>query len=150
MLMTPHFLTGMAIATVVPEVWPASVMAVMSHLILDAIPHKDSIGEIKLNKPNITIRSIDVFIMVLFFWYLTKDRGDWLYLLLIGFVAVLPDWLAFPYLIWPKLYDYPVIKDLHQWHSKVIQHKNRYVNWFWGLLPQIIVVGAMIWFIVRT
>lgn len=41
MLYTPHFLTGAAIARVVPNPYIALPLAVLSHILLDLTPHND-------------------------------------------------------------------------------------------------------------
>ena len=148
MLITPHFLTGMAIASVVPEVAPAALMAITSHFVLDAIPHYDTIGGNHVNKANIILNIADVVLALLLFWWLVPlDRAG--YLFLIALIAILPDIFAIPGLIWPGYYKLPVINKLHYWHTQILQYDRLHVNYFWGIFPQIIVTLLMLWLILN-
>jgi len=146
MLVAPHFLVGTAIAVYVPEAGPAALAALTSHFVLDAIPHQDTIGENQLTYANLVMELFDATITVIIFWLVVPA---WLrvYALVIGGVAILPDLLALPSLIWSQWYQLPVIKQLHRWHTKVIQGDNERMNWFWGLLPQILAVGMAVYFL---
>lgn len=55
MLITPHFLTGLVIAEGIPETIPAAVAAIGSHFVLDAVPHRDTIGGHHLNAANVIL-----------------------------------------------------------------------------------------------
>ena len=53
MLRTPHFLAGATIGYFVPIAGPAVLIALVSHFVLDAVPHTDTIGGYHINKANI-------------------------------------------------------------------------------------------------
>jgi hypothetical protein len=95
MLITPHFLTGVAIAGGVPEIAPAAIAAVGSHFVLDAVPHWDYIGEAKPTPSNIILTIADVSLAIGFWWWLVPSNLH-LYTLLIGGFAVLPDLVIAP------------------------------------------------------
>jgi len=143
MLRTPHFLAGAVIASKVSVFWPAALMALVIHFVLDAIPHKDTIGGMHINTKNIILNIIDViFALGLFFILIKKDL--WSYAFIIGAISVLPDIVELPGLIWLKWFKLPIIKQFHYWHTEVLQYSRKEINWFWGLLPQVIVVAVLV------
>jgi hypothetical protein len=146
MLTTPHFLTGAAVASKVPQFWPAALMALTLHFVLDAIPHRDTIGGDKLNLPNIILVLADGGLALILF-FLIVNPELLLYSFLIGIFAVLPDLLELPGFFWPKWRELPGIKQFHHWHGQVLQKDRPKVNWFWGLLPQVIVVALILLYI---
>jgi len=147
MIVTPHFLVGVAIASQMPEAGPAVMAAVTSHFILDFIPHTDLLFAKKYLKwANIEPKLFDIALGIILFvlFVLPMHRG---YYFLIGLMAMLPDILEIPEIFWPKLYRVPLIKEFHRWHVKILQSRNERVSLFWALLPQILVVIAMIYII---
>lgn len=139
MLRTPHFLAGVVIASKVSLFWPAAMMALVLHFILDAIPHKDTIDGIHVSIKNIILNIVDViFTIGLFFLLVKKDL--WGFAFIIGMVSILPDIIEFPGLIWSKWFKLPIIKQYHYWHTEVLQYSKGEVNWFWGLLPQALII----------
>ena len=147
MLIAPHFLVGTAIAMSTPEAWPAGLAALTSHFVLDAIPHRDTIGGFHINKANVIMELFDVaFTLAVFFLLVPPSR--WLYGLAISGVAILPDLLAVPGLFWPRWHKVPVLREFHHWHTQKLQYDRRDLNWFWGLLPQVLVTAVAIYFII--
>lgn len=147
MIVTPHFLVGVAIASQMPEAGPAVMAAVTSHFILDSIPHTDLIFAKKYLKwANVLPKLLDVALLLVLFLILVAPahRG---YYLLIGLAALLPDILEIPEMFWPQLYQMPLIKEFHPWHVKILQNRNKKLNLFWGILPQILVAIAAIYII---
>ncbi|MFA5967619.1 MAG: hypothetical protein WC805_03905 [Patescibacteria group bacterium] len=148
MLVAPHFLVGTAIAVYAPEAWPlAGLAALTSHFVLDSIPHRDTIGKTQLTLPNIAMQLFNVMIVAIIFWLIIPASLR-IYTLVIGGVAIMPDLLALPFLFWPQLYKVPIIEQLHEWHTETLQNRNEAVNWFWGLLPQVLAVAVAVYFII--
>jgi len=148
MLVAPHFLVGTAIAVYAPEAWPvAGLAALTSHFVLDSIPHRDTIGETQLTLANIVMELFDLAITTIIFW-LVIPASVRVYALAIGGAAIAPDLFALPFLFWPQLYRVPIINQLHKWHTETLQNRNESLNWFWGLLSQIIVVAIAVYFII--
>ena len=139
MLISPHFLVGTAIANHIPEFWPAALAAVTSHFVLDAIPHRDTIGKFSPSRANLTILVADLTITGIILWWLTGGQ-NWVYLLIIGFIATLPDAPSVIALFWPKFLALPVVHAIHYWHTKTIHYKDNQVTWFWGILSQLVVI----------
>jgi len=149
MLIAPHFLVGTAIAVYAPELGPAALAALGSHFVMDHIPHRDMIGGFHLSAPNFLLRiGVDAIItLVLFFSLVPVDR--WVYAFSLSIVAILPDLIEMIGLFWPAWYRLPVMKQFHHWHTQVLQYNNQGLNWFWGLLPQIVMIAAAIYFITK-
>jgi len=148
MLVAPHFLVGTAIAVYAPEAWPvAGLAALTSHFVLDSIPHRDTIGGFHINPANIIMELFDAIVTFGIFFALVP-KYLWLYGLLISGIAIFPDLLAIPGLFWPGWYQLPIIKPFHHWHTEILQYDRGDINWFWGLLPQIIIIGAVVYLII--
>ena len=95
MLVTPHFLAGAVVATVMPQFWPAAISVLVLHYIMDAIPHTDTIGGTHLNAPNVILRSADVVVALGLFFVLVKP-ALWFYGFVIASIGMLPDILEVP------------------------------------------------------
>ncbi len=148
MLITPHFAAGMTIAKYVDN-WPLAVLsAVIVHFVLDYIPHKDMVGSAHINKGNIMLRTVD-FSAAMIFFYLFAPPDNRFYFFLIGTAAMLPDLIEMPGLIWPKWRELPLVRNFHPWHTHELQYSWPKVNWFWGLLPQVVLMGFCIYFLTK-
>jgi len=155
MLITPHFLTGIAITKGIPEAAPAAIAAIGSHFVLDAIPHWDYIGEAKPTLANIILTVADGLIALGLWWWLIPPELRW-YGFLIGAFAALPDFVIAPKYLWPGWVKLPGLKQFDHWHGQQLQHnrelnvrKDSLADIGWGLLPQLILVGWLIWYLVK-
>lgn len=155
MLIAPHFLTGIAIASGIPEVAPAAIAAASSHFVLDSIPHWDYIGEAKPTRANIILTAADGLLALGLWWWLVPPELRW-YGFLIGGFAVLPDFIIAPKYLWPKWVQLPIIKQFDHWHGQHLQHsrelnfrKDSLADIGWGLLPQILLVGWLVWYLAK-
>ncbi|MFA5270269.1 MAG: hypothetical protein WC400_01500 [Patescibacteria group bacterium] len=148
MLITPHFLTGVVIASQVPELAPAALAAVGSHFVLDAVPHRDTIGGHHLNLANVALILIDGVVALGLWWWLVPAPLRW-YAFIIGAFANLPDVFEVPGLFWPRWNQFPLIKQFHNWHTAILQYSHEPKGWVIGLFPQLIVIGAMVYFLLH-
>jgi hypothetical protein len=146
MLITPHFLAGLAIAKGIPEAVPATLAAVSSHFVLDAVPHRDTIGGHHLNAANIILNLVDAAIALSLWWWLIPVSIRW-YALAIGLLANGPDFLEIPGLFWPKFNQWLPMKRFHHWHTAVLQYSREPKGWVIGLLPQVALVGWLIYYL---
>jgi hypothetical protein len=144
MLITPHFLVGLAIAKGIPEAAPAAMAAVGSHFVLDAIPHRDTIGGHHLNLANLILTLIDGVVALSLWWWLMPQPLRW-YAFVIGAFANLPDVLEVPGVFWPRWNQLSVIRQFHNWHTAILQYAREPKGWMVGLFPQLIVVGAAVY-----
>lgn len=153
MMHTPHFLVGVAIATHVPDPIAATVAAVASHFVLDAIPHSDYVGKPELTWQNLLLVFGDGVVAIgLFFLFVTPDL--WGYAFFVAIMANLPDLIWIPKYFWPKWQTLPGIRQFGDWHGKQLQYdrelpflKSSWRYWFWGSLPQVVLVIVMLWLI---
>ena len=155
MLHTPHFLVGVAIATQIPDPVPAVIAAVASHFVLDAIPHADYFGEPELTPINSAIVVVDGGLALTALVLLVPPDLMW-YAFFIGVMANLPDFIEFPGFIWKRWRTLPGIKQFSNWHGITLQYKrelpfanNSWQHWFWGLLPQAILVTTLIFLLIQ-
>lgn len=148
MLITPHFLTGLAIAKGSPEALPVGLAAVSSHFVLDAVPHKDTLGGYHLSTANIILVLVDAAIALLLWWWLIPITYRW-YALAIGLLATLPDMLEIPGLLWPRVNQLPLIKQFHDWHTAILQYTREPKSWFIGLLPQALLTAVLLWYLAK-
>lgn len=147
MLTTPHFLAGAVIASKIPSFWPAAVAAVVLHLVLDALPHKDTIGSGHLYPANVIFRLADNFLALLLFFILVAPHR-WVYAFVIATIGMIPDIIELPSILWPRWQQLSIIKQFSYWHRQVLQYTRSDMGWIWGLLPQIIIVAVAIYFLV--
>jgi len=148
MLITPHFLAGLAIAKGIPEAIPAGITAVSSHFVLDYIPHRDTLGGHHLNIANVIVVLVDGALALCLWWWLVPEPVRW-YGLAIGLLANGPDFLEIPGVFWPKYNQLPLMKQFHNWHTTVLQYSREPKSWIVGLLPQVILIGLLIYFLIK-
>lgn len=148
MLLAPHAIAGLVIAKYSPDLLPAALAAVTSHFILDYIPHRDMMGGEHINRANIALRACDLCATVLlFFWLVPKE--SWVYSAVVAGFALLPDLISLPVLAFPRLKELPGFKQYHHWHTEQLQYSWGKVNWFWGLLPQALVLAWSLYLLIR-
>ena len=137
MLPGPHLITGAVIATKIGSFsWPVIILALLSHIILDALPHSDTVDENDpFNKVQIIIIIIDLIIAVSLIYIFFKDN---LVLAWFGaFWGLFPDFIDQAKLIFPKVKQNKTWQFFHHYHGVIQKIKP---NWFWGLLTQIIII----------
>ncbi|MFA5010294.1 MAG: hypothetical protein WC553_03700 [Patescibacteria group bacterium] len=149
MLITPHFLTGVAIAGGVPEIAPAAIAAVGSHFVLDAIPHRDTLGGHHLNFANVALSILDGWLAIELWWWLTPEPIRW-YAFTVGMFACLPDFIELPGVFWPKWNELPLQKQFHNWHTAILQYSREPKSWVIGLLPQVVLTSILIYLLLSS
>lgn len=151
MLETPHVLLGAAIATKVANPYLAVPLALLSHFILDKIPHWNphiSSETKKFGKPtkkSTTIIAVDATIALvggsLIAYNALPNTTLAITILACCFVAALPDIIEIPYFYFKKRDGYLMswIPSQKSWQTDTTP--------FWGLLTQVITIGASLWWI---
>jgi len=143
MLAAPHLITGAAIAIKLGSFsLPTALLAILSHVILDAIPHRDEIDERGLlSTRQIIVSSIDVLAGMALVYFVFKDN-----LALAGFGAfwgLFPDFINQSKIIFPQVKQNKIWQIFRYYHNIIQKIKP---NWFWGLLTQIVVIVLiLIW-----
>jgi hypothetical protein len=146
MLLTPHVIIGIAIASVINSPWVAIPAALASHFLADLVPHWDFyFNTTKIEKASgwrtlavMGDLAIGVGVGMLFtlyaLWQL-DNPGLSLNIFLCGITAVLPDALTGPYIY--KTNGTNIISDfVHK-----IQSKCQFsVPLPWGAITQVVVV----------
>ena len=141
MLYLIHILAGAVIAKYFPHILPVIILSLISHFILDIIPHKDNLMKEKITKYNYYIkipRKLIIFQLVeilltiiVLLWLIWKIP---IYLLATSiFFSLLQDMIKIFYITDLKHNKY--FKKYIIFHS-VIQAET---GWFFGILTQIIV-----------
>jgi hypothetical protein len=135
-----HILAGALIAKYFPSFWPIVILSLISHFIIDIIPHKDNILEGKLSKNNYEVKITKKIIMfelseillgLLFIIFILLKFQNTLMLLGI-FFSLLPDISKIGYFTGMK--HNRIFKNYMHFHS-IIQTDT---GWFFGILIQII------------
>lgn len=141
MTATSHALIGTVIAAKISNPALAIPLAFASHFIADMIPHWDEL----LNKKTKTKNRLffetvgDVILgFTLSFTVITFlfPKTDLMYAFLIIIVAQLPDWLMAPYLFFKW--------GLFKWAYLIGKKTNMELDKPWGVINQVVAVGALI------
>lgn len=141
-----HILAGALIAKYFPSFWPIVILSLISHFIIDIIPHKDNVLEEKFSKRNYDVeitKRIAIFeisgilIGLLFITFILLKFQNILMLLGI-FFSLLPDISKIGY--FTRIKHNKIFKNYVHFHS-VIQTDT---GWFFGILIQIIAAITLV------
>jgi len=150
MIITPHFLVGAALGTMVKSLPVAFALGVGSHLILDAIPHVDpgTFQEIIRGRwPRwfyyFTILDFAATFLIIYFF---RHRPDFSLIIAGGLGGILID--IIDNIPFPVLDEWPVFKQVHLVHQ-AFHYYIKKENWYWGIIGQVIVIGGSLWFLLR-
>lgn len=153
MLETPHVAVGAAIASKIPNPFIAIPLAFTSHFVMDKVPHWNPhiITETKqFGRPTNKSTTIIVADCLLALglgsaiaWNALPDRGHAITIMMASLASILPDLVEFPYFYFGKK-----DKFYTKWSSfqKSIQVDT---TPFWGLLTQVVTIGAAVWWILN-
>lgn len=139
MLATSHALTGAVIAATVPSPFLGYLLALISHPLLDFIPHWDfstrraSHSKLKIIFLSLTDALVGIILGIILFRHQVPPHN----LLLTMLLAQGPDWLESPYHVFDWHFPpFSSIKKLqHHWHHKL--------GLPWGLITQIVFLGTL-------
>jgi hypothetical protein len=144
MLETPHVALGLAIAVAIPNPLISIPLAFASHFALDMVPHWNphintemkKFG--KLTNPTLFIIAVDLALALILTIFIGKTNP---YIYLASFMSILPDIAEGPYFLfgWRNKY-----LDIILRFQRSIQAS---ANIFWGLLTQIIILVACLFWI---
>lgn len=129
-----HVVTGALIATVIPQPLVAVPLALLSHFVLDMLPHfGDTDQHSWLNRNFIYILAADAFICASFLLALViLQPVNWVLMIICGVVAVSPDALWLPYYLAER-------KGIQREHSPLA----KLFKWIqWGERPSGIYIEA--------
>lgn len=153
MLIAPHIIVGAVVGNYVDSVFWVIVLSVLSHFILDAIPHYDSgtihsgEKEVVFDKRDWALESLDFVVsLIVFIYAYNVTHGNWL--VIIGMLATfLVDVFDKIFLIRIKngkltfaiKSKNSVIKFLNEIHKKV-NFKLEPKYWYIGVITQVIIL----------
>ncbi|MDP2692500.1 MAG: hypothetical protein Q8O88_02560 [bacterium] len=135
MLITPHSITGAAIAVLLPYPLIALPLSVASHFILDKIPHwQETLHPYNPNRKTWIRIPIDLSIAVGAIWITTQYHPDIAPVIWLSAIAAnMPDIDSIAVLI-PSLFKNKLFKRFWDWHCKIQKETSS----LWGLAPQAI------------
>jgi hypothetical protein len=139
MLETSHSLVAGSLAKLIPNPAVGLPVAIVSHFLLDLLPHWDlNTNGISKNKTKLIAGSLtDATFGLGLTWWLFQNQVNHLYLFLMILFACLPDWIESPYLVfnWKVFPFYHTKKLQSRWHWKL--------NLPWGLVGQLLLTGII-------
>jgi hypothetical protein len=150
MLLTPHVLAGITIATKVQNPVLGLFLAFLSHYFLDAAPQTEySIENIVAKRWRKSLPDfLKVFAEVVFclsiIFFVTEHSP---FILLAAFLAVLPDGFTFAHHFLPQ----SKLLEKHQKLHCAINNfgENIKISPFWGVLSQVLVVFISLFFLLQ-
>ena len=134
MVITPHLLAGAAIGAHSPNVWAAFCFGLLSHYLLDSLPHWEYLKDIKIKKFNELVKILIDFIIgsiIVIFLFLSSSFNIIIIFGIIG--ALLPDFIEFIY----KNFKIKFLRPLSLFHLKTHYYKR--VSFLKGSISQVIV-----------
>lgn len=142
MLLAPHILVGAEIATRVQSIPLAIIAGLVSHFVLDAVPHRDRLTKHWLTWENVLVRICDLSLTI---WLVNALFGWNVYVIVGGLSAILPDLFEVLYELIPSMKKIKLLSALHHWHITVLQNRKQKVEWWFGLASQLLVILVVIW-----
>ncbi|MBI4022654.1 hypothetical protein HY375_00605 [Candidatus Berkelbacteria bacterium] len=157
MLNTPHMLTGVAIGVATGNPAAAFAGGLVSHYLLDAIPHTDPgtwhFNEAfphRVSERDLTLGFADLAVAVALLIWLAGQAPIVTAASLAGLVgAVLPDVLVVASLFFPKLVT---VRGLDRYFAVVARYHRTSPPKVWaaGFLTQGIIVGIAVWYLLAS
>jgi len=167
MTITPHLLTGAALATTTSSPIVAFLLGFISHFILDAIPHVDpgTFHNIKLPgvKKEIHLETVHQEFKPWPTWIYIFAASEFIFIWLLviilfagkpNFGIIMMGGLGG---IFVDIIDNPIVRFHLKWpvfrQIDYLHHKLHYdlpaEKWYWGIPIQIIIIGVSLWFLLR-
>jgi|GEM_PF-2360925 len=116
MIATTHILAGAAITAKIKNPILVILLALLSHFILDIIPHRDP--RFKRRLSHILLVSLDPILgatYLLFLLIFFKIAVNWPLLILVIMIVTLPDFLSLAYF----LFRFRALKQFYKFHQKL-------------------------------
>ena len=142
MVITPHMLVAAAVGVQSPNVWAAFIFGLISHFLLDMLPHWDYLERIKISRIVDLVKIGTDFILgtiIVLFFVWTFPQKLLIIFAIIG--ALLPDILVFLY----NSFKIKWLKPFLQFHHKVQYWKG--LSFWQGFPATLIVIVVSILFL---
>jgi hypothetical protein len=136
-----HVLAGAVIAKYFPNIFIIMLLGLISHFLIDAIPHRDSLFtkeffkksyKLKIGDKGVLLEIIDFLIIILLIIFI-QIKFDNLLMLFSIFVSLLPDIIKIGY--FARLNNNKIFRKYIYFHLKI----QKEIPWIPGLLTQLIV-----------
>ena len=147
MILSTHYMAGMAVAGQTESWLLMPIASLVSHFLLDRIPHWEYLDTTKQIKSHFHLVLIDLFAPAIFFLFLFSkgflNLQDLLWLNLGGFFGILPDGLVFLK---------HITKSKNIWLKKFFNfHRNNHtlidLPRFWGIITQGTIISLCLYLI---
>jgi len=153
MLETPHVAVGAAIATKIPNPFISIPLALVSHFVLDRVPHWNPHTYTETmkygipTKKTITITMVDILTALATGFYIASlalpDKTKFMVIIAASFASVFPDVTKYPFFLF---------KNLRKgWYRKWVEYERKLQVSapFWpGNLTQLItILASVVWLI---
>ncbi len=144
MILTPHMLVGAAIGSQVSNPWLAFCFGLLSHYLIDLLPHWDYLQEVKVSNPS-HIKKVmaDLLIGAIAVLVLTWPEPNKLIIFVAVAASILPDFMNGIYLNF-KTWG---LKHHSIFHNKI--HIFKGLSFWQGILTTIIVSFLAIFMIIH-
>jgi uncharacterized protein YacL len=140
MILLTHLLVGAVIGSKIGYFWIAIVLALLSHYLLDSLPHIEyPIENIQNNQwqktfPEFLTVALDLFLGLLIIFLLSSNSFK---IYICAFIALIPDGLTFLIFFLKNNVLLKKHSDFHR--GKIHFFKNKKISTFWRFLTQIII-----------
>ncbi len=148
MLLTPHTLVGLAIAKQIPNPFLSAPLALLSHFVLDSIPHWDFFTNghdlYRWRKWSIALDfTLGLFFGLFFIFQSLPNQTQAFNYGLCAFMACLPDGMEAPKVLFDKEWRLSnmILAFQHRIHFRA--------QLPWGAIPQLILIGLSLIFLFR-
>ncbi len=137
MFITPHMLVGAAIGVKASNPWTAFCFGLLSHYLIDFLPHWDYLKEIRINKLEDFLKIfLDFIIGTIMVLFLVWNLPNKLIIAIAVVSALLPDFLEFIY----KNFKVKQLQFLSDFHHKI--HFWKHLSFAQGI-PAILTVSTI-------
>jgi len=145
MFITVHSAAGVYIGRLVHDPVLAFLIGVISHFVLDFIPHDDS-KFVKDNKLRLFFVGLIDGLIAVFYLFMLRSRIDLFSLSIMAGVAgaVIPD---VPWLIY-KLFNVKCLESYYNFH-KIFHRKKINIKYWQGITIQIIFLAILTYLIIK-
>lgn len=145
MLVAPHAAAGAAVGILIGDIAIAAPVAVMSHFVLDTVPHwQETLAPYTPTRATYIRIPLDIAIAVGIVALAVTVRPSHAIVIIISALCATAADLDVLTVVFPKL-KRGIVRKYWDWHCAI----QRETSSFWGLLPQFIVIALALTAIYR-
>ncbi|MBU1292170.1 hypothetical protein KKH07_01635 [Patescibacteria group bacterium] len=145
MVLTPHMLVGAAVGTQAPNVWVAFLFGLISHYLIDVLPHWDYLNKFEITNYKHLIKVfLDLTIGIVLILFLIWFEPQRIIILAAVFGSLLPDFLNGISMNFNSKW----LRFHFQIHYKIHFLFFNILSFWQGIFPTIIVSLAAIWVLI--